>query len=57
MTSYDVTVTWMDDKQESYTAETAFVENGVLKINPLERCGVVRYVPLATMRIFTVNPR
>ncbi len=57
MTTYDVTVTWMDGQQESYVAETAFVEGGVLKIDPTRRHEAVRYVPLATVRIFTVNPR
>ena len=57
MTTYDVTVTWMDGQQESYVAETAFVENGVLKINPPRRHEAVRFVPLTTVRIFTVNPR
>ena len=57
MTTYDVTVTWMDGQQESYVAETAFVENGVLKIDPPRRHEAVRFVPLTTVRIFTVNPR
>lgn len=57
MTTYDVVVTWMDGQQETYRAIRAFVESGVLKIEPVGTSFpvTVRYVPLATMRIFTVE--
>jgi len=50
-----VIVTWMDGKQETYPCEKAFVRDHVLQIDPRERYGVVRYVPLANLRVFQVE--
>jgi len=57
VSTYDVVVTWLDGKQETYGAEKAFVEKEVLQIHPVERYGTMRYVPLANVRIFTVDKR
>jgi len=52
-----VTVTWMDGQQEDYPVDKAFVEAGVLRMTPEVPSDPVRYVPLATVRIFQVDGR
>lgn len=53
-----VTVTWMDNKQETYRCYGARTENGVLCLNPAPHSSEpARRIPVANVRIWLQEER
>jgi hypothetical protein len=59
-----VTVTWMDDRQETYSCNTIGIEDGELRLSTVYKSGISfsrdtvrdeRAVPLANVRVRVVN--
>jgi len=56
-----VTVTWMDDRQETYPCNTVRVEDGELRLSSVFKSTMVTVVkdersfPLANVRVHVVN--
>lgn len=57
MSTYDVTITWMDGEEKKYRAGRAFVQEGVLRIEPVgtNYPTVTQYIPLTSIREFVVT--